>query len=262
MENISVIKLLASKNFITVNKTLIKKLGVYEAILLGEFASEFSYWEEIEKLEDCYFFSTVENIENNTGINAYHQREAVKRLCNLGLIETKKVGLPAKRYIKLNIDNIVKILDKDKINNTILSDLKNKDKTSNNLSTSSLNFKELDIKNFNNNNNNINNNNNNNINELFDIFYKKYPIKKSKKAALKVFTKVIKTVKFEDIMSGLENYIKDIKKKNTAPEYIKHPSTWLNQECWNDEYEQIQQTQQDYCNKEGDININVYNPGM
>jgi hypothetical protein len=37
-------------------------------------------------------------------------------------------------------------------------------------------------------------------------------------------------------MSGLDAYNDDCKAKNTEPHYIKHPSTWLNQGCWADEY--------------------------
>jgi hypothetical protein len=41
----SVLGLLASRNYITVNKDLIQALGLEEAIILGELASEYSFWE-------------------------------------------------------------------------------------------------------------------------------------------------------------------------------------------------------------------------
>lgn len=40
----NVLKLIASDSFITVNKELIKKVGLEEAIILGELASELDYW--------------------------------------------------------------------------------------------------------------------------------------------------------------------------------------------------------------------------
>lgn len=75
------------------------------------------------------------------------------------------------------------------------------------------------------------------IEDLFLIFYEKYPNKKSKQKALLSFNKALKITTFEKIMHGLDNYIKDIEQKKTEKKYIKHPTTWLNQGCWEDEYE-------------------------
>ncbi len=75
------------------------------------------------------------------------------------------------------------------------------------------------------------------IDNLFNNFYNKYPNKKSKTKALISFKKALKKVSFEKLMDGLENYLKEIEIKKTEKQYIKHPATWLNQECWLDEYE-------------------------
>ena len=40
-------KLLSTDGFIQVNKTLIKKVGLHEAILIGELCAEYNYWEEL-----------------------------------------------------------------------------------------------------------------------------------------------------------------------------------------------------------------------
>ena len=77
------------------------------------------------------------------------------------------------------------------------------------------------------------------IDNLFNKFYNKYPNKKSKNKALASFKKALKKVSFEKLMDGLENYLKEIEIKKTEKQYIKHPATWLNQECWDDEYENI-----------------------
>ena len=89
----SIIRLLASKNYITVNKDLIKKIGLKEAVLLGELASEYSYWEIQDKLEDGYFYSTVDNIEENTTLSEYEQRKVMNKLKDMGIIEIKVKGL-------------------------------------------------------------------------------------------------------------------------------------------------------------------------
>ena len=59
------INLLADNGYILVNKEVIKKLGLHEAILLGELCSEYAYWEKNNKLDNGYFFSTRKNIYDN-----------------------------------------------------------------------------------------------------------------------------------------------------------------------------------------------------
>ena len=60
--------------------------------------------------EDDYFYCTVENLEQNVFLNEFFQRKALKNLCAEGLITIEKRGLPAKRYIHLNIDRIEEII--------------------------------------------------------------------------------------------------------------------------------------------------------
>lgn len=108
----SIIHFLSSGNFIIVNKSLIKELGLVSAILVGELASEYSYWETQNELVDgCWFYSTVDNIHENTGLSEHDQREGVKVLVNLGLVEIKKMGVPAKRYFKLNEDSLLTLVN-------------------------------------------------------------------------------------------------------------------------------------------------------
>lgn len=76
------------------------------------------------------------------------------------------------------------------------------------------------------------------IEHQFAEFYAEYPLKKSKKAAQKKFAEIIssKKISFEQLMDAVKAYKMDIAAKGTEARYIKHPSTWLNQECWLDEY--------------------------
>lgn len=65
---------------------------------------------------------------------------------------------------------------------------------------------------------------------LFDIFWDKYDYKKSKDVAFKKWMK-LKDADIEKIMEVVDDYVKSTPNKN----FRKHPSTWLNQKCWNDE---------------------------
>jgi len=152
-----ILQLLANKNYITVNKQLIKIIGLEETIMLGELASEYEYWEGQDKLENEYFYSTLDMVEQNTTLTAYQQRKALKVLQDMGLVEVVIKGLPPKRYVKINEDAIVK-----KLNIKLLK----------NLTIKSEKTKQLKVKKLNINNNIINKNINNKENIIKESFKK------------------------------------------------------------------------------------------
>lgn len=155
--SINVLNLLADGNFITVNKTVIKKVGLYEAILLGVLAGKQKYWEEHDGLtEDGYFFNTIENFEEETTISEYQQRQAFKHLEELGIISTKRIGIPAKKYFRINtkaVLNLFEIEEKDSQNMNL-----------NNSISRPLKIQDLSTEKVQGNNNKDNNNKDNNIN--------------------------------------------------------------------------------------------------
>lgn len=95
------------KNYVAVNYTLIRKYGLHAAVLIGELASEARYYKRNGKLSDGWFFSTVENVEEHTGLNAYYQREALKTLQDIGFLEIKYSGLPRKRYFRIDAMRVI-----------------------------------------------------------------------------------------------------------------------------------------------------------
>ncbi len=75
------------------------------------------------------------------------------------------------------------------------------------------------------------------LEEEFEIIWKEYPRKQGKANALKAYIKTRKKgTTFEDVLLGLENYVKYITIEKIQAQYIKQGSTWFNQECWNDDY--------------------------
>lgn len=148
---------LASNSYIITNKLLIQLVGLDSAILLGELCSEYNYWDKTNQLtDDDWFFSTRENIENNTGLSEYKQRMALNKLIEKKLISTKRMGVPCKVYYKINENEIIKLCKTSKQETKNFNNKNLKDLTS-----SYENFEALDMKNFNINNNNKNNKNNN-----------------------------------------------------------------------------------------------------
>ena len=157
--------LLSSSSFIMTNKILIKAVGTDAAIILGELCSEYNYWEQRNELVNKqWFYSTRENIEDNTGLSEHKQRIAINKLLKLELIETKKMGIPCKTYYKLNELNILNCYRNTQENllkspkNPVVENLDNK--TLNNSTTSDEKNAQQDIENFDINNNKNKNNEN------------------------------------------------------------------------------------------------------
>lgn len=187
-----ILQLISTSNFITVNKDLIKELGLEEAIMLGELASEYDYWNNKNEIEDGYFYSTIENIEEKTTLTAYKQRKCLENLKNKGIIDIQIRGIPAKRYIKINEEKVIEIF-----NNKLLK----------NLTTGCKKISQLEVKKLNGNNNIINNNINKNI-------------KKEKNKKRKTFEEVLAENNCsEELESSIRDFIdmrKTIKKPMTS----------------------------------------------
>ena len=187
--------LLSSDGFIIVNKKLIQELGLQESIMIGELYAEYNYWLQEGKLTtDGFFYSTHENIEKNTTLTDYQQRRVTKKLIELGIITTKRMGNPAKLYYKINEDSVVKFLNI---------------KTLKNLTSRPKKIKVQDAKKFKVNNNKekeINKNNNKNIHKT----------KKDKYLDL-VISKLCEYDFSDDVKNKIIDYYSDQIDRNNKP---------------------------------------------
>lgn len=107
-KNMNILSLLASDNYIVINRDLLKKYGINVALMLCELASEYNYFDQNGKLEDGMFYSTIDNINERTGLSKYQQSEALKVLDNIGIVKSVVKGIPAKRYFKIDVEELAK----------------------------------------------------------------------------------------------------------------------------------------------------------
>lgn len=107
-KNMNILSLLASDNYIVINRDLLKKYGINVALMLCELASEYNYFDKNGKLEDGMFYSTIDNINERTGLSKYQQSEALKVLDNIGIVKSVVKGIPAKRYFKIDVEELAK----------------------------------------------------------------------------------------------------------------------------------------------------------
>lgn len=152
--------ILSNDGYIILNKYVMKALGLHEAILLGELCSEYIYWYKENKLEDGFFYSTRENIERETTLSPFQQRQALKKLIEMELVEVIEKDMPKRTFYKVNEDKVYKFLLETDL---FFTDAKKFDnKKLNNLTSSDEKITQQEVKKLDINNNNINNNKNNN----------------------------------------------------------------------------------------------------
>ena len=69
--------------------------------------------------------------------------------------------------------------------------------------------------------------------EYFNQFWKEYPRKIEKQSARKKFLKLVKTKKdVFKIAKALERYVRHINDSETKKQFIKYPTSWLNNDIW------------------------------
>jgi len=102
--------LLSSTAFIVLNKELARQVGLKEAVLLADLISKEEYF-IANGMTDGWFFNTEANIEKDTTLTPYQQRKCLKTLKTNLVLETKRKGIPAKQYFKINELQVIKLLN-------------------------------------------------------------------------------------------------------------------------------------------------------
>jgi len=108
--------LLSSTAFLVVNKTLAQNIGLKETILLADLISKEEYFID-NGMTDGWFFNTEANIQKDTTLTPYQQRNALKTLKKYEIIQTMRKGVPAKQYFKINEEQVVKFLNNKSFTN-------------------------------------------------------------------------------------------------------------------------------------------------
>lgn len=101
-------ELLTSSNYICLNKSVVRCLGVETAFLL----SIFSDAETMCSDSNGWFYQTGNMIEELTGLSKYKQAECIKKMVSNGIIEQKNCGTPMKRHFRINYESVQKLVFK------------------------------------------------------------------------------------------------------------------------------------------------------
>ena len=122
--------LLSSSAFLVLNKELARQIGLKESVLLADLISKEEYF-IANGMTDGWFFNTEANIEQDTTLTPFQQRKCLKTLKKHQIVETKRRGVPAKQYFKINEEQVVQFLNNKSLTNLTTIN-KNKEITLNN----------------------------------------------------------------------------------------------------------------------------------
>ena len=79
----------------------------------------------------------------------------------------------------------------------------------------------------------------------FNEFWAEYPRKVDKKSAKTAYMNALGRAKAEDILAGTKRYAEESKRIGRPISYIKHPTTFIHGDCWNNPFDAISEEKHD-----------------
>lgn len=216
-----------SKGYLVINKTLIKILGLFPAILLSNYIDKYLYFLERFPDNDGWFYLTHEQQIEQLNVGESTIRKYKQLLIKSGILETKMAGVPAKEWLKVNSDTLWSALRKTEV----LPSMKRRSLyryKEPKINSSMVPMKEEEATIF------------GKVVTLsmFEDFWKLYPRKIDKGKALSAWKKLCnKPSKQKPTWIELKKAILQQAKTDRWREskFIPHPTTWINQSRWLDD---------------------------
>jgi hypothetical protein len=113
VQELLVIEAFKSSGYLIVNKTLIQKLGLINAIVLSNLVDKHIYFKEKKEEFDGWFYVTNSAQMKQLNIKEHSLIQCKRYLKEIGMISTKREGLPSKEHYKINFNIIAKSLVSD-----------------------------------------------------------------------------------------------------------------------------------------------------
>lgn len=102
-------KLIGNQAHWTLNKELVKKIGLVETLVLQHLI------DLNENIFDGEFYQQMDRIAEELTIGEWKVKECIKTLKDRNLIIIEKKGMPAKNYYKINGKEIIELMIKDEL---------------------------------------------------------------------------------------------------------------------------------------------------
>lgn len=106
-----ILDMLCTEGYFMTNRNLIKNIGPMEALVIGYLASVHKYVKQNNMFEeDEYFYVTIDKMKEDLNISKNYQNSILTKLEEIGLLSKKLIGLPAKRYFRINPNILEQLL--------------------------------------------------------------------------------------------------------------------------------------------------------
>jgi len=113
---ITFMSMLASENYLPLNRMLLKILGINAAVYFAELCNYYVYFCSRGMLdEEGLFYVTHDYIEKKTTLTAKQQRLCELTLREMSLLNVKRKGMPAKNWFDINTEKLAELLDDTRI---------------------------------------------------------------------------------------------------------------------------------------------------
>jgi hypothetical protein len=105
-------QIVATNNYLIIHRGIALHLGFPAAIWISYMAYKWNYFKENDKLtEDGYFYFTQKDMEEEIGLSPFQQNQAIEEFKKHGIVNVKEMGMPKKKYYRLDIMKAVKLLE-------------------------------------------------------------------------------------------------------------------------------------------------------
>lgn len=111
----SFFQILNPDNTMSFNRYIAHAIGITETIIYFSLISKMMNHMKNNRLDnDGFFYATVGDIQESTTVKKEKQIVAIKKLVEVGLIETKIAGIPARKYFRIvkNLELLLQLIAK------------------------------------------------------------------------------------------------------------------------------------------------------
>lgn len=117
-----------SDDHLRINKNILSIYGIDIALWIADLSSRWNSFRKTNKLDkNGFFFMRQTEIRESSGLNFNKQTEIIKKLSEDNIIEVVRKGLPKKNYYKINILQLIKLINESKMKAQVLCNRKHKE---------------------------------------------------------------------------------------------------------------------------------------